>query len=202
MARQLPPGFAFFPPPPPPRRPLPRPRWPPPPATDDSSKFPTLVIAVISLIGGALFLLVLAVVCSNIFKIRRGNRDDDATADAAAEASAALALRSRPPASDELRDAAAEGGRPWRGSPTAGLPSFTYSLSIKQNLTDGGEKEAAACSVCLGAFQRGETVRLLPVCLHLYHEECIDPWLHAHSTCPLCRSATDPAMDGDQLPPV
>ncbi|KAK1632285.1 hypothetical protein QYE76_006600 [Lolium multiflorum] len=36
--------------------------------------------------------------------------------------------------------------------------------------------------VCLGAFQLGDTVRLLPVCLHLYHMGCIDPWLDAHST--------------------
>jgi E3 ubiquitin-protein ligase RNF38/44 len=69
-------------------------------------------------------------------------------------------------------------------------------------LTDGGEEEAAACPVCLGAFQPGETVRLLPVCLHLYHVNCIDPWLDAHSTCPMCRSDTVPAIDGSRLPPV
>ncbi|KAF0902920.1 hypothetical protein E2562_019857 [Oryza meyeriana var. granulata] len=56
-------------------------------------------------------------------------------------------------------------------SPTAGLPAFTYSPSVKRNI--------------------GETVRLLPACLHLYHAECIDPWLDAHTTCPLCRSDTD-----------
>jgi E3 ubiquitin-protein ligase RNF38/44 len=66
----------------------------------------------------------------------------------------------------------------------------------------GGGEDAATCSVCLGAFQLGETVRLLPLCLHLYHVECIDLWLDAHSTCPICRSDTDPTMDGTRLPPV
>jgi hypothetical protein len=67
---------------------------------------------------------------------------------------------------------------------------------VKHNVVDGGEEEpAAACPVCLGAFRLGETVRLLPMCLHLYHVECIDPWLDAHSTCPICRSDTVPRID-------
>uniref|UniRef100_A0ACD6A9Q1 Uncharacterized protein n=1 Tax=Avena sativa TaxID=4498 RepID=A0ACD6A9Q1_AVESA len=81
-------------------------------------------------------------------------------------------------------------------------PAFAYSPSVKHNLRGGGGDEAATCSVCLGEFQLGETVRLLPVCLHLYHADCIDPWLDAHSTCPLCRSGTEQTTDSDRLPPV
>uniref|UniRef100_A0A453S5I8 RING-type E3 ubiquitin transferase n=1 Tax=Aegilops tauschii subsp. strangulata TaxID=200361 RepID=A0A453S5I8_AEGTS len=92
-------------------------------------------------------------------------------------------------------------GRACAASPTAGLPAFTYSPSVKHNVTGGGE-EAATCSVCLGVLQLGETVRLLPACLHLYHAECIDPWLEAHSTCPICRSDTGPAAGAGWLPPV
>jgi hypothetical protein len=55
----------------------------------------------------------------------------------------------------------------------ARLPAFKYSWTVKHRVTGGGE-EAPTCSVCLGAFQLGEKVRLLPVCLHLYHTECID----------------------------
>jgi len=75
----------------------------------------------------------------------------------------------------QQRRAAPEGG-PRRASPTSGLPSFAYNRSVRHNVMSGGSEEAAAtCSVCLGALQVGETVRLLPVCLHLYHVECIDP---------------------------
>jgi E3 ubiquitin-protein ligase RNF38/44 len=81
------------------------------------------------------------------------------------------------------------------------LPAFKYSRTVKHNVTGGGE-EAPTCSVCLGAFQLGEKVRLLPACLHLYHAECIDLWLDAHSTCPICRSDTDPAVGVGQVPPV
>ncbi|CAN6216680.1 unnamed protein product [Urochloa humidicola] len=94
-----------------------------------------------------------------------------------------------------------EGRRPRRVSPAAELPSFPYNRSVRHNITDGGGEEAASCSVCLGAFQTGETVRLLPVCLHLFHVECIDPWLDMHSTCPICRSSTDPTTDSLH-PPV
>ena len=82
-------------------------------------------------------------------------------------------------------------------NPAARLPAFMYNRSAKNIVTGGGE-----CPVCLGAFQLGETVRLLPLCLHLYHVECIDPWLDAHSTCPICRSDASPTMDVPRLPPV
>nr|TKW21740.1 hypothetical protein SEVIR_4G141100v2 [Setaria viridis] len=124
----------------------------------------------------------------------------DAVADAATE-SAALGSRLRTAAPDQPRGAALPDGEPRRAGPAADLPSFTYNRSVKHNVTGSGD-EAATCSVCLAAFRVGETVRLLPVCLHLYHVECIDPWLDAHSSCPICRTGTDLAMDGGLLPPV
>jgi hypothetical protein len=84
----------------------------------------------------------------------------------------------------------------------ARLPAFKYSGTVKHNVTGGREEAAATCSVCLGAFQLEEKVRLLPACLHLYHAECIDLWLDAHSTCPICRSDTDPAVGVGRVPPV
>uniref|UniRef100_A0A0E0IRR0 RING-type E3 ubiquitin transferase n=1 Tax=Oryza nivara TaxID=4536 RepID=A0A0E0IRR0_ORYNI len=43
------------------------------------------------------------------------------------------------------------------------------------------------CSVCLGEFRDGESLRLLPKCSHAFHVPCIDTWLRSHSNCPLCR---------------
>ncbi|TVU08683.1 hypothetical protein EJB05_42094, partial [Eragrostis curvula] len=64
--------------------------------------------------------------------------------------------------------------------PVETLPAFAYARDSDES---GGE-----CSVCIGAMREGEMVRRLPECKHVYHVECIDRWLAAHSTCPVCRS--------------
>ncbi|KAJ1260639.1 hypothetical protein BS78_10G248300 [Paspalum vaginatum] len=55
-----------------------------------------------------------------------------------------------------------------------------------------GQKDGLECAVCLGRFEPAEALRLLPKCRHGFHVECVDTWLDAHSTCPLCRSRVDP----------
>uniref|UniRef100_A0A336MH14 RING-type E3 ubiquitin transferase n=1 Tax=Culicoides sonorensis TaxID=179676 RepID=A0A336MH14_CULSO len=44
------------------------------------------------------------------------------------------------------------------------------------------------CSVCWEDFQLNENVRKLP-CLHVFHNDCICPWLSNHGTCPICRKS-------------
>ncbi|KAL6906008.1 hypothetical protein ACP4OV_003609 [Aristida adscensionis] len=47
----------------------------------------------------------------------------------------------------------------------------------------------AECAICLGELADGEKVRVLPRCHHGFHVQCIDAWLAAHSSCPICRSS-------------
>lgn len=61
------------------------------------------------------------------------------------------------------------------------LPVFSYKDIM------GGLKEPFDCAVCLCEFSDQDGLRLLPLCGHAFHIECIDTWLLSNSTCPLCR---------------
>ncbi|PIA57944.1 hypothetical protein AQUCO_00500102v1 [Aquilegia coerulea] len=54
------------------------------------------------------------------------------------------------------------------------------------------------CAVCLSNLEEKEMVRLLPNCKHTFHSHCIDTWLRAHSTCPICRTEAEPRAQPHQ----
>ncbi|KAF7830926.1 RING-H2 finger protein ATL66-like [Senna tora] len=49
--------------------------------------------------------------------------------------------------------------------------------------------EETECCICLGPFEDGEKLKVLPACNHCFHCECVDNWLINRSSCPLCRSS-------------
>jgi E3 ubiquitin-protein ligase ATL4 len=65
------------------------------------------------------------------------------------------------------------------------LPLFTFS-SITRRSSSVVSRD---CAVCLSKFEQTDLLRLLPLCCHAFHTECIDAWLRSNLTCPLCRSA-------------
>ncbi|XP_010633656.1 RING finger protein 148 isoform X2 [Fukomys damarensis] len=42
------------------------------------------------------------------------------------------------------------------------------------------------CVVCLDTYKPQDVIRIL-TCKHFFHKTCIDPWLLAHRTCPMCK---------------
>uniref|UniRef100_A0ACD5VB86 Uncharacterized protein n=1 Tax=Avena sativa TaxID=4498 RepID=A0ACD5VB86_AVESA len=65
------------------------------------------------------------------------------------------------------------------------LPVFSYREIVVGG--SGGDKEPFDCAVCLCEFDSEDRLRLLPLCGHAFHLNCIDTWLLSNSTCPLCR---------------
>ncbi|XP_078175133.1 E3 ubiquitin-protein ligase ATL41-like [Carex rostrata] len=66
-------------------------------------------------------------------------------------------------------------------SALAAIPISTYF---------GGEKDAGTsfdCAICISQVQKGDKVRQLPKCKHLFHVDCVGMWLYSHWTCPICR---------------
>nr|GMD01160.1 RING-H2 finger protein ATL46-like [Ipomoea batatas] len=64
------------------------------------------------------------------------------------------------------------------------LPVFMY-----REIVGSKDRETLDCAVCLSEFLETHKLRLLPMCGHAFHINCIDTWLLSNSTCPLCRGA-------------
>ncbi|KAM7253894.1 hypothetical protein ACFE04_031576 [Oxalis oulophora] len=77
------------------------------------------------------------------------------------------------------------------------FPTFAYS-----DVKDIGQRKCGLeCAICLGDFKDDDILRLLTVCYHVFHQECIDLWLESHKTCPVCRGDLDlPAESLEKSP--
>lgn len=58
------------------------------------------------------------------------------------------------------------------------IPSFFYHKVGSDSI----------CAICLESLQNSQLCRAFPVCNHVFHAPCIDPWLITRLTCPTCRA--------------
>ncbi|XP_057770467.1 E3 ubiquitin-protein ligase RING1-like isoform X2 [Salvia miltiorrhiza] len=68
----------------------------------------------------------------------------------------------------------------------ASKPASKSSIDALPSVTISTDKDII-CAVCTERLEEGsQTCRELP-CKHLYHSDCIVPWLQRRNSCPICR---------------
>ncbi|KAJ9560462.1 hypothetical protein OSB04_005622 [Centaurea solstitialis] len=76
------------------------------------------------------------------------------------------------------------------------FPTFLYSQAMLIHKGDNNDANASGdCSICLVDYKVGDVVRLLPECGHFFHVKCIDTWLKANPTCPMCGNSPIPEKE-------
>lgn len=71
-----------------------------------------------------------------------------------------------------------------RGPPPAPRSAIDAMPTIK--ISQRHLNTDAHCPVCQDKFELGVRARQMP-CDHIYHSDCIVPWLVEHNSCPVCR---------------
>ncbi|XVF67014.1 hypothetical protein PTKIN_Ptkin10aG0086500 [Pterospermum kingtungense] len=71
------------------------------------------------------------------------------------------------------------------GTPPASKSAIDSLPSVKIS-KNHLNSEFNQCAVCMDEFEEGTQAKQMP-CKHLYHKDCILPWLELHNSCPVCR---------------
>ncbi|CAI2373637.1 unnamed protein product [Moneuplotes crassus] len=67
-----------------------------------------------------------------------------------------------------------------------GLERVTISESHQTKNSETGKNEYPNCTVCLNDMKISDEAIYMP-CRHLFHKDCLLPWLQSNYKCPTCR---------------
>uniref|UniRef100_A0A0D6QZU6 RING-type E3 ubiquitin transferase n=1 Tax=Araucaria cunninghamii TaxID=56994 RepID=A0A0D6QZU6_ARACU len=90
------------------------------------------------------------------------------------------------PGLEEIIQRLAENDPNRLGTPPASKEAVEAMPTVKITEQHLRQDRSSECAVCKEDFVLDEDTRQLP-CKHLYHQDCIMPWLKLHSSCPVCR---------------
>ncbi|KAK4757072.1 hypothetical protein SAY87_007199 [Trapa incisa] len=127
---------------------------------------PTIIVVILIFVGIVMLVLSHACVVEWVFRRRHPSNNNNAGATEADRGSTSMSK-----ADVEM------------------LPCFDF-VSKEVGVGDGNGSPVN-CAVCLENFKVGEKCRLLPICSHSFHADCVDAWLVKMPSCPICRSRAD-----------
>ncbi|KAL6643246.1 hypothetical protein ACP70R_021427 [Stipagrostis hirtigluma subsp. patula] len=102
------------------------------------------------------------------------------------------------PGLEQLIEQLAENDPNRYGTPPAAKSALTALPDVVVTEAMVAAAEGAECAVCKEDFSPGEGAKQMP-CKHIYHADCIVPWLELHNSCPICRfelPTDDPDYEG------
>ncbi|XP_019158888.1 PREDICTED: RING finger protein 44-like [Ipomoea nil] len=91
-------------------------------------------------------------------------------------------------------------------NPATPLPNLYFrdrnrNTTQTQEASKDKDENWKRCAVCLEDFEAREVVTLTP-CNHMFHEDCIVPWVKNHGLCPVCRFAICERLKENAAPPA
>ena len=92
----------------------------------------------------------------------------------------------------EPREAEREEAARWAAEGEArmgGETSIIRCINISDDHIRDNNSITSTCSICHNDYVLGEEAGQLH-CGHIYHQDCIRPWINFNHNCPICRSST------------
>jgi hypothetical protein len=127
---------------------------------------------------------------------KKADEEKAAAASSNASPSANIAVKSIDPSDNKAKAAEAlerdvELGEPVMSDEEGDELEPDEKEEEEVNHDDVDNSDLFSCTICIGDYEEGETLRRLP-CNHVFHQSCIDPWMEQHTTCPNCRRGLCP----------
>ena len=97
------------------------------------------------------------------------------------------------PGLNEMIEQLTENDRPGPSpAPEEAINAIPTVSITKEHLNN----DSQYCPVCKEEFKVGGEAREMP-CKHIYHSDCIVPWLRLHNSCPVCRHELPVTCDSE-----